>query len=55
MTKYQKRQDEVRQQAIDWQQCEWNDEKEFMEKTWYFYTMGKRYGLLREFQENGII
>lgn len=44
-------------EALDW-------EREFPERDWsweelaevgnYFYKMGKRYGLLREFHENGI-
>ena len=57
MSKYYERKEEIRQQAIDWQLdfsnrnyswgelADWND---------YFYKMGKRYGLLKEFRENGI-
>lgn len=57
MSNYQKRKAEVRQEAIDWQLdfCNHN-------YTWgelatygdYFYNLGRRYGLLREFRENGI-
>jgi len=58
MTKYQIKQDKVRQEAIEWQlnYCNenWTD-KEFIEKQYYFFTMAKRYGLVREFKENGII
>ena len=54
---YLKRQAEVRQEAIDWQNdfanhnyswgelAVWND---------HFTQLGRRYGLLREFHENGI-
>ena len=55
--KYQIKKYEIREQAIEWQNdfsnqnyswgelAEWGD---------YFRKMGKRYGLLREFKENGI-
>lgn len=49
----------ARQQAIDWQRsfCEgrsytWSEVFEF---TAHFTKLGKRYGLLKEFRENGII
>ena len=55
---YQKKKELIRQRAIDWQ-------REFAQKQlyaseladWglYFEIMGRRYGLLREFRENGII
>ena len=53
---YQKRKNELRAEAIEWQT---NQEP----KTWldvagatdYFTELGKRYGLLKEFKENGII
>ncbi len=57
MNYYNKRKEELRQQAIQWQ-------LDFSERTMsyfqlmmeqsYFYEQGKRYGLLREFRENGI-
>ena len=58
MANYQKRKEAARQEAIDWQ----NKAAELqlsMEgvaiATVYFKKLGKRYGLLREFRENGII
>lgn len=57
MNYYRKRQEEVRQEAIEWQFKISEDD------TWYdaigmqehFTKLGKRYGLLEEFRENGII
>lgn len=57
-TKYQQKKNQLINEAIEWQQSNCDTEiteKEWAEKTYYFYIMGKRYGLLREFQENGII
>lgn len=57
MNKYYIKKDEIRQQAIDWQldfsnhNYSWGELAEFTD---YFYKMGKRYGLLKEFKENGI-
>lgn len=57
MNKYYIKKEEIRQQAIDWQldfsnhNYSWGELAEFAD---YFYKMGKRYGLLREFRENGI-
>lgn len=55
---YQKRKEQARQEAIEWQH-------EFAEHNYsyydlyefgnYFYKQGKRYGLLKEFRENGIV
>ena len=54
---YQQRKAKVREQAFEWQ-CDfekynysWADLA-----TWsnYFKALGKRYGLLKEFRENGI-
>lgn len=56
---YQERKEEVRQQAIDYQNS-------FTEGQTYFWSelaeigakferLAKRYGLIREFKENGII
>lgn len=57
MSYYQKRKEAVREAAIDWQKsfksvcwsymeiAEWQDK---------FWKLGKRYGLLKEFHENGI-
>jgi hypothetical protein len=57
MNKYYERKEEIRQQAIDWQlKCyshnySWGELADWCE---YFYKLGKRYGLLKEFRENGI-
>lgn len=54
---YATKKEEIRNQAIEWSQ-KWSDESyswaELAEYQAYFYTMGKRYGLLREFHENAI-
>lgn len=57
MTNYQKRKEAIRQEAIDWQieVSEINYSCEGLAIVGdYFHKMGKRYGLLREFRENGI-
>lgn len=56
MDNYKKQKTKARQIAIEWQ-C--NDSHnlsmvEYMMATSRFYKLGKRYGLLREFRENGI-
>ena len=55
--RYQQGKARVRQEAIDWQNDFSNHnyyQSELAEWAGYFYTLGKRYGLLREFHENGI-
>lgn len=58
MKDYQTKKDEARRKAIDWQldfsnhNYSWYELMKFSE---YFYKLGKRYGLLKEFRENGII
>ena len=55
---YEQRKEEARQKAIDWQWdfCRKNHFfSELAEKTEYFAKLGKKYGLLKEFRENGII
>jgi len=57
MTNYQKQKETIRQEAIDWQidASETNYSYEGLAMVGdYFYKMGKRYGLLKEFRENGI-
>ena len=56
---YQKRQNQLREQAIEWQMkfsdgevMYWSDIAEAGD---YFRYWGKRFGLLREFRENAII
>lgn len=58
MTDYQKRKAAAREKAIDWQNdfpnhnYSYGELAEFGEK---FSKLAKRYGLTREFKENGII
>lgn len=54
---YNRLKEAARQAAIEWQltfgdnPISWNELAEVIER---FYTLGKRYGLLKEFRENGI-
>lgn len=55
--KYRELKERARQKAIDWQL----EDSDYPYSyggisilTDYFYRLGKRYGLLREFRENGI-
>lgn len=58
MNKYQKNKARTRQTAQAWQSAmaeavtTW---AELAEATTYFEKLGKRYGLIKEFKENGII
>ena len=56
--KYQNQKEEARQKAIDWQ-IEFSQNDHFMSEyayyNNYFYKLAKRYGLIKEFKENGII
>lgn len=57
MNKYQQMKEKVRNEAIEWQLDFDNHNYSLGELVVfgdYFYTMGKRYGLLREFRENAI-
>lgn len=57
MNKYQKAKEKARNEAIEWQLdfCSHNYYmSELIEFVNYFEKLGKRYGLLREFRENGI-
>lgn len=57
MNKYQKAKEKARNEAIKWQLdfCNHNYYmSELIEFVNYFEKSGKRYGLLREFRENGI-
>lgn len=54
---YQEKKEKVRQKAIEWQLDFSNHNYSYLElMEWgdYFYKLGKRYGLLKEFHENGI-
>lgn len=49
--------EKVRQMAIDWQLNDANNAASYMELAEIgnlFYKLGKRFGLLTEFRENGI-
>lgn len=58
MRTYEERKNEVKKQAIQWQL---ENEKtpmslsEVLEVANHFYTLAKKYGLLHEFRQNGII
>lgn len=58
MNKYQKEKERVRQEAIEWQHS-LHDNYFSGLNLWlnqdYFSKMAKRYGLKKEFKENGII
>lgn len=54
---YEIKKEMVRQEAIDWQNdfCNHNySHGELAEFGYYFEKLGRRYGLLKEFRENGI-
>ena len=58
MNNYQKQKEKVRQKAIDWQLDYGNHNYsygELSEYQGYFEKLAKRYGLIKEFKENGII
>ena len=58
MSRYQKSKKEVRQFAIDWQADFSNHNYSYSELAVFqdmFFRLGRKYGLLREFRENGII
>lgn len=55
---YQEEKGYARQQAIDWQIDFVNHNYDYGDLAFfsdYFTKLGKRYGLLKEFRENGII
>lgn len=57
MSKYQEMKEKARNEAIDWQydfenhSYSWGEVADWAE---YFERLGRRYGLLTEFRENGI-
>ena len=54
---YEAKKGRARQEAIDWQNDFCNHDYtygELAEFGYYFEKLGKRYGLLKEFRENGI-
>lgn len=57
MNNYYKQKEKVRNEAIDWQSGFGNHNYSYGELAIlrsYFEKMGRRYGLLTEFRENGI-
>jgi len=58
MKTYVEKKEQVRQEAINWQHDFENNAYDYSELSLmssYFERMGKRYGLLKEFKENGVI
>ena len=56
-TTYETRKEMARQEAIDWQNdfCNHNySHGELAEFGYHFEKLGRRYGLMKEFRENGI-
>lgn len=57
MKTYQQRKEEARNRAIEWQYQASEENYSYGEYAYftdYFERLGRRYGLLREFRENGI-
>ena len=57
MNKYQEQKEKAREIAIEWQQNDSDFPYSYEGLAIigeYFYKLGKRYGLLKEFRENGI-
>lgn len=58
MNKYQKAKEKIRELAIEWQNDFCNHNYSWGELAFYsgfFEEQGRRYGLLKEFRENGVI
>ena len=58
MNNYQKYKAKFRQEAIEWQQDFANHNYSYAELAYwqeYFTMIGRRYGLMTEFKENGIL
>lgn len=56
-TTYATKKSVARQKAIDWQNDLFRDNRSYedmQEAAEYFEKLGRRYGLLKEFRENGI-
>ena len=59
MSNYEENKNKIRQQAIDWLES-FSEGKnycwsEIAETSDYFEKMGRRYGLLQEFRDNGVV
>lgn len=58
MNKYQRAKQRARDKAVEWQSGFCDQNYSYGELVYwqdYFTVLGKRYGLVREFRENGII
>ena len=58
LNKYKEKKEKARKEAIAWQNEFTEHNYSYSELTYYqnyFENKGKRYGLIREFKENGII
>ena len=58
MNRYYKLKEKIRQKAINWQNNFSNNSYSYMDLDYaleYFEAKAKRYGLIKEFKENGII
>lgn len=58
INQYEQRKNRARDEAIEWQHqagARCLSMAELMEAGEYFYKLAKRYGLIKEFKENGII
>lgn len=58
MNKYQRAKERARDRAVQWQSGFCDQNYSYGELAYwgeYFERLGKRYGLVREFRENGII
>lgn len=58
MNKYQRAKENARNKAVEWQSDFCNHDYSYGELAYYgnyFSRLAKRYGLVREFKENGII
>lgn len=59
MSNYEKNKEKLRQKAVEYQSSFTEGKAYFYSEVAtmqdYFYKNGKKYGLLREFRENGII
>lgn len=56
-TIYETKKEMARREAIDWQNNPFRDSRSYedmQEAAEYFEKLGRRYGLLKEFRENGI-
>ena len=58
MNKYQRAKQNARNKAVEWQSDFFNHDYSYGELAYYgeyFSRLARRYGLVREFKENGII